>query len=253
MADPVHERNAGGGAGPAAYDYLLVVGPGRSGSTYLYRLLNAHPAFATPQIKEGHCYRSTRRFDRALRGPRKSGAILLDVANTAWADPRLASVSDLCRRGHRVLLVVLLRRHRERAVSVMAYKRSRVLPAVFAGPGGIERDALEQSLSAQALARIFTLGAGRAHGRLRHPGRQSGRRARGAVAAVCDATIRAARHESGQRLGERAPPPARRHGHARGQGASYRRRPPAAAGAEGRRKNSCACSSGPHAPRSASA
>ena len=159
MADPVDERNAGGGAGPAAYDYLLVVGPGRSGSTYLYRLLSAHPAFTAPRIKEGHYYRSTRRFDRALRGPRRAGAILLDVANTAWADPRLASVADLCRRGHRVLLIVLLRRHRDRAVSVMAYKRSRVLPAVFAGPGGLERAALDESLSAQALARIFTVGA----------------------------------------------------------------------------------------------
>ena len=157
--DPVNERNAGGGAGPAAYDYLLVVGPGRSGSTYLHRLLKAHPSFAAPRIKEGHYYRSTRRFDRALRGPRGSGAILFDIANTAWADPRLASVADLCCRGHRILLVVLLRRHRERAVSVMTYKRSRVLPAVFAGPGGLERAALDESLSAEALARIFTLGA----------------------------------------------------------------------------------------------
>ena len=146
-------------ASAAAYDYVLAVGPGRSGSTYLYRLLNAHPAFEAPAIKEGHYYRSPGRFERARRRQRGARAILLDVANTAWADPRLGRVSELVRNGHRILLIVLLRPHRERAASVMAFRRSRVLPAAFAGPRGLERAALEESLTAPALERMLELGA----------------------------------------------------------------------------------------------
>ena len=123
----------------ASYDYVLVAGPGRSGSTFLYRLLNAHPAFCAPEIKEGYYYRSARRFERARRKLGGSNAILLDVANTAWADPRLAAVTALHRRGWRILVVVLLRRHRERAVSVMAYRESRT---AFASARRLERAAL---------------------------------------------------------------------------------------------------------------
>ena len=139
----------------ARYDYVLVAGPGRSGSTFLYRLLNAHPAFCAPEIKEGYYYRSARRFERARRKLGGSNAILLDVANTAWADPRLAAVTALHRRGWRILVVVLLRRHRERAVSVMAYRESRT---AFASARRLERAALRDSLTAQALARIHALG-----------------------------------------------------------------------------------------------
>ena len=139
-----------------AYDYVLVVGPGRSGTTFLYRLLNAHPAFAAPEIKEGYYYRSVRRFDRARRKLRRSDTILLDVADTAWADPRLAVVTALHRRGWRTLVVVLLRRHRERAISVMAYRQSRV---PFTSAGALERAALRDSLTDQALAGIYALGA----------------------------------------------------------------------------------------------
>ena len=142
-------------ASDAAYDYVLVAGPGRSGSTFLYRLLNAHPAFTAPEIKEGYYYRSVRRFDRARRKLRRSDTILLDVANTAWADPRLAVVTALHRRGWRALVVVLLRQHRERAVSVMAWRQSRV---PFASAGSLERAALRDSLTEPALARIYALG-----------------------------------------------------------------------------------------------
>ena len=150
MSGPGGAQRAG-----ARYDYLLVVGPGRSGSTFLYRLLNAHPAFAATQIKEGHYYRSARRFERARRRLPGPDAILLDVANTAWADPRLAAVAALRRRGWRILVVVLLRRHRERAVSVMAYRESRM---VFPGARRLERAALRDSLTVAALARIHALG-----------------------------------------------------------------------------------------------
>ena len=154
---PSQARRAGIAA--PAYDYVLAVGPGRSGSTLLYRLLNAHPAFEAPAIKEGHYYRSPRRFERARRRLDGAGAMLLDVANTAWADPRLARVVKLGRRGHRVLLIVLLRRHRERAVSVIAYRRSRVVSAMFTSRRGLERAALEESLTASALERLLGLGA----------------------------------------------------------------------------------------------
>ena len=151
------------GAGArAAYDYVLAVGPGRSGTTFLYRRLVAHPAFAAPEIKEAHYYRSARRLERALGIARGSGAMLLDVADTAWSDPRLGRVAGLVRNGLRVLVVVLLRRHRDRARSVMAYRKSRVwpaLPALLAGPGGLERAALRDSLTPEALERMFALGA----------------------------------------------------------------------------------------------
>ncbi len=36
-------------------DYLLAVGPGRSGSEFLYENLKSKPGFVFPEIKEG-CY-----------------------------------------------------------------------------------------------------------------------------------------------------------------------------------------------------
>lgn len=150
-------EGAGPGSGAAAgprYDYVLVVGPGRSGSTFLWRLLAAHPAFAAARIKEGYYYRSARRYRRARRG--LGGAMLLDVANTAWADARLDRLPAPRRR---VLLVVLLRRHRDRAVSVMAYRKSRALPDAWAGGRALERSALGESLTLEVLERLFGLGA----------------------------------------------------------------------------------------------
>ena len=139
-----------------ACDYLLVAGPGRSGSTYLYRLLNAHRDFVAPQAKEGHYYRSARRFDRARKRLGGSGAVLLDAANTAWSDPRLDGVAALRGRGHRVVVVVLLRDHLERAVSVMGWRHGR---ALVARRRALERAAVEESLTGEALGRIFALGA----------------------------------------------------------------------------------------------
>ena len=141
---------------------MLAVGPSRSGTTFLYRALNAHPGFCAPEIKEAHYYRSPRRLARALRDLRGSGAMLLDVANTAWPDPRLANVAMLAENGVRILLVVLLRRHRDQVRSTMAYRTSRVLPALpgwFSGRAGLERAAVRDSLTPEALKRIFALGA----------------------------------------------------------------------------------------------
>ncbi len=131
----------------ARYDYVLVAGPGRSGSTFLYRLLNAHPAFCAPEIKEGYYYRSAqagpierhpaRRRQHGLGRPAAGGG---DGA----APARLAHPGRGPAEGHR-----------ERAVSVMAYRRSR---SAFASARRLERDALRDSLTAQALARIHALG-----------------------------------------------------------------------------------------------
>ena len=140
------------------YDYVLVVGPGRSGTTFLYRHLSSHPAFTAPHIKEAHYYRSARRLRLALRTARGSGAILLDVADTAWRDPKLESVTRLTGGGLRILVVVLLRSHRERARSLMAYQRSRVIPALLAASGGLQRAVLRDSLTPAALDRLFALG-----------------------------------------------------------------------------------------------
>ena len=140
-----------------ACDYLLVVGPGRSGSTFLYRLLKGR-TFESPAIKDAYYYRSQRRFERALRRIRAAdaAAVLLDVANLAWRDPRLmAGVAALRRRGRRVRLVVLLREHRARAVSVMAFRRSR---GVGGSRAALERAVVRDSLTPDDLARLFGLG-----------------------------------------------------------------------------------------------
>ena len=161
MTGPPRCAGPAGGAGPA-YDYVLAVGPGRSGTTFLYRVLNAHPGFCAPEIKEAHYYRSARRLKRALGSLRGSGAMLLDVADTACSDPRLDRVSALTAAGMRILVIVLLRRHRDWARSMLAYRKSRVLPALpalLAGPGGLERAVVRGALTEGALERIFALGA----------------------------------------------------------------------------------------------
>ena len=139
-------------------DYLLAVGPGRSGSTFLYRLLNGQ-ALRSPTIKDAYYYRSPRRFERALRCIRTAdpAAVLLDVANLAWRDPwLLPGVEELRRRGRRVLLVVLLREHRARARSVMAFRRSR---GARASAAALQRAAVHDSLAPEDLTRLFGMGA----------------------------------------------------------------------------------------------
>lgn len=161
MVESIRRGRASGGGGPV-YRYVLAVGPGRSGTTFLYRALNAHPGFCAPRIKEAHYYRSARSLEHALDGLLGSGTILLDVADTAWPDRRLANVAAMAGRGARTLLVVVLRRHRDWARSTMAYRRSRVLPALpawLSGRRGLERAVVRDSLTPAALERIFGLGA----------------------------------------------------------------------------------------------
>ena len=159
---PAETRREGTVArGGPAYDYLLVVGPGRSGTTFLYKLLNGRPGFESPEIKEGYYYRSPRRCDKALRRIQDAPApaILLDVANLAWRDRSLpGGVDGLRGRGHRVLLVVLLREHRARAVSMLAFRRSRGMPLAFLGRATLERAVVRDSLTAEDLDKLFGLG-----------------------------------------------------------------------------------------------
>ena len=142
------------------YDYLLVVGPGRSGSTFLYEILRRHPDFSFPEIKEGYYYRSPRVFDRLHRSVADSGRILVDIANLAYRDARLTGgVEALRSRGARLLLVVLLRDHRDRAVSMIRYAKSRGRPAVWMGPRMLEKRIVRERLTPAAVRRLLALDA----------------------------------------------------------------------------------------------
>ena len=143
-----------------SYDYLLVLGPGRSGSTFLHEILKSHGGFAAPEIKEGYYYRSFRRFEKALRRVRGAAApaILVDVANLAYRDPSLAAgIEILANRGYRVLLVVLLRSHRARATSMTRHRRSRGELSALLGARALERTVVRDSLTPEDLSRIHDL------------------------------------------------------------------------------------------------
>ena len=148
-------------AASRAYDYLLVAGPGRSGSTFLLRILADHGDFETLNVRDGYYYRSPRRFERALRRARAADprAVLVDVTN-AWRDPALAAgIETLAARGRRILVVVLLRDPRERAASSMRFRRSRGELAALLGAKALERAVLRDSLTPERLARIHGLPA----------------------------------------------------------------------------------------------
>ncbi len=143
---------------PAACDYLLVVGPGRSGSEFLYRRLKGHPAYAFPEIKEGYYYRSPRAFRKARA--RASGRVLVDVANLGYRDAALApGVRALLAEGVRVLLVVLLRDHRERARSMIAFRRSRGEVSALLGARRLETAVVADRLTPARLRAIHALDA----------------------------------------------------------------------------------------------
>ena len=140
------------------YDYLLVVGPGRSGSEYLYRILREHPDYAFPEIKEAAYYRSLRRFGRALATVRPGARMLCDVANEAYRDPALLpGVRALQAEGHSVLLMVLLRDHRDRAISMMRFRESRGEPAALFGRRRLESLTVRDRLTERRLAGVFAL------------------------------------------------------------------------------------------------
>ena len=153
--------SASGRQSERAYDYLLVVGPGRSGSEFLYRLLRDHPSFVFPEIKERYYYRSPKAFRRARkRLDGRQGQILCDVANLAYADARLSrGVEALREEGFRILLVVLLRDHRDRAISMMRFRRSRAEPSALLGARRLEAAVVRDRLTSERLADVFRTNA----------------------------------------------------------------------------------------------
>lgn len=154
----MEHRRASPGREPAAYDYLLVVGPGRSGSEFLYENLRSNPGFLFPEIKEGYYYRSPSRFRKALRQAAGGGAVLADIANLGYADPALlAGVEALQDEGCSILLVVLLRDHRDRAVSMMRFRKSRGEASALRGARRLEEAVVRDRLTPQRLAEIYAL------------------------------------------------------------------------------------------------
>ncbi|MXY56877.1 MAG: hypothetical protein F4Y41_10855 [Gammaproteobacteria bacterium] len=138
------------------YDYLLVVGPGRSGSDFLYRILRAHPDYAFPDIKEGAYYRSVRAYERAQA--KVAGGILCDIANDAYHDPKLTSgVQALQHQGVSILMMVLLRNHRDRALSAMRFRKSRGRPSALRGARHLEDAVVQDRLTPGMLEDIFGL------------------------------------------------------------------------------------------------
>ena len=161
---PAREQDGRAAAATAAhpaprYDYLLVVGPGRSGSDFLYRQLQAHPQLAFPEIKEGYYYRSIRRYRKFRPQLGKAGPILADIANLAYQDPELpGGVARLQAAGARILLVVLLRQHCDRAVSMLAFRQSRGEYPL--GRGGQQRLAaavLQDRLTPEQLSLLYQM------------------------------------------------------------------------------------------------
>ncbi len=139
------------------YDYLLVVGPGRSGSDFLYRVLRSHPCFVFPEIKERSYYRSPKALKQAWRqldaGRRQ---MLCDITNGAYSDSELSRrIEALQAEGFRVLLVLLLRNHRERAISMMQFRKSRGESAALFGAARLEEATVGDRLTAEHLTEIF--------------------------------------------------------------------------------------------------
>ena len=134
------------------YDYLLFVGPGRSGTTYLYRALKECYAVMFPEIKEGYYYRSADRYTR-MRWMVPPTHVLGDGANGAYMDDQLAErVSGL---GARTLIVVTLRNHLDRAHSMLKFDLSRGRE-LWHGKEGLESRVIDRRLTPAHLERIYS-------------------------------------------------------------------------------------------------
>ena len=139
------------------YDYLVAVGPGRSGSTFLYENLKRHPAFDCREIKEGYYYRTPRRFEK-IRRLMDEEMILTDLSNLAYCDPQLVrGVCALRNRGYRILVVVLLRSHGDRAVSMIRFRKSRGEFSALFGARHLEESVVRDRLTPAHLSDIFHL------------------------------------------------------------------------------------------------
>lgn len=142
------------------YDYLLAVGPGRSGTDFFYQNLRLNPHFTLPEIKEAAYYKSLKRFLGGRCGLFKGEAsILADISNLAYKDPLLGpGVSLLKGLGVRVLLIVLLREHCDRARSMYRYRRSRGHLSAWLGTRQLERSVVQDRLTLEQLDQIYQIG-----------------------------------------------------------------------------------------------
>ena len=132
------------------------MGPGRSGSTFLYDILNAHPNYQAPRIKEGYYYRHPAKVARLCKRLGRDSVVLMDVANLAYIDSALLpGVKKLHSQGVRILLVVLFRAHRDRAQSMMAYRKSRGEFSAWFGQERLERAVVRDSLTPELMASIY--------------------------------------------------------------------------------------------------
>ena len=136
-----------------------MVGPGRSGTDFLFGRLRQHPQIAFPEGKEGEYYRSLRRLRRAQHrcGPEM---VLADIGNHAYRDPRLPQrVRALTNAGVKVLVVVVIRDHVERAKSMMLFRASRGEPSAWLGRKILERSVIRRRLKPQHISVIYESGA----------------------------------------------------------------------------------------------
>lgn len=139
------------------YDYLLSVGPGRSGSTFIYQKLKTHPEVEFPGIKESYLYRSLRRFEKA-RKRLKEGVILADISNRAYQDPLLGwGIKTIRNNGYRILLILFVRKHYDRAVSMVRFKRSRGEFCALFGESYLEKKVMNDQLMPEQLLNIFQM------------------------------------------------------------------------------------------------
>ena len=139
------------------YDYLLSVGPGRSGSTFIYQKLKAHPDIEFPGIKEGYLYRSLGRFEQ-VRKRLDERLILADISNLAYQDPLLGcGIKMIKNNGYRVLLILSIREHFDRAVSMIRFKRSRGEFCALKGMSYLEEKVMNDQLMPEQLLNIFQM------------------------------------------------------------------------------------------------
>jgi len=139
------------------YDYLLSIGPGRSGSTFIYQKLKAHPEVEFPGIKEGYLYQSLGRFEK-IRKKLNEGLILADISNRAYQDPLLGWGIKMIRdNGYRILLILSIREHFDRAVSMVRFKRSRGEFCALWGRDYLEEKVVNDQLTPEQLLNIFQM------------------------------------------------------------------------------------------------
>ena len=140
------------------YDYLLIVGPGRSGSTFMYQKLKAHPDIEFSGIKEGYLYRSLERFKQARKRLDKR-LILADISNLGYQDPLLScGIKMIKNNGYRILLILSIREHFDRAVSMVRFKRSRGEFCALRGMDYLEKKVMDDQLMPEHLLNIFDVG-----------------------------------------------------------------------------------------------